>query len=336
MRKLTYQEVKEFVENLGYELISESYISKIKLILKDYKGYYYTIKINNLKSGKTPNKFHKLNIYTIQNIKLWCKINNKPFELVSNEYISNSKKLKWKCLNKDCGEEFNLNWNNISNQNQGCPFCSGHQVCLSNCLATKNPELASEWHYTLNGDLTPYDVTANSHNYVWWQCKDNSKHIWKTSIANRNFRGDGCPECNKSKGEKKIDEVLINKDFIKINQNDFNQLIDKDKYNKNYYIPQKEFNGLIGTGGGLLSYDFNIPKYNLLIEYQGRQHEKYIPGFHKSYDDFLKQLEHDRRKKEYANKHNIRLLEIWYYDFDNIEEILNKELNSLDIMNIAI
>ena len=33
MRKLTYQEVKEFVENLGYELISESYISKIKLIL---------------------------------------------------------------------------------------------------------------------------------------------------------------------------------------------------------------------------------------------------------------------------------------------------------------
>ena len=46
-----------------------------------------------------------------------------------------------------------------------------------------------------------------------------------------------------------------------------------------------------------------------------------------SKEDFERQLEHDRRKKEYAKQNNINLLEIWYYDIDNIEEILINELN---------
>ena len=33
-----------------------------------------------------------------------------------------------------------------------------------------------------------------------------------------------------------------------------------------------------------------------------------------------------KRKRKYANSHNIELLEIWYCDFDNIEKILEKEL----------
>jgi hypothetical protein len=39
-----------------------------------------------------------------------------------------------------------------------------------------------------------------------------------------------------------------------------------------------------------------------------------------------RQQEHDKRKKEYAQQNNINLLEIWYWDFDNIEQILNNEL----------
>lgn len=31
-------------------------------------------------------------------------------------------------------------------------------------------------------------------------------------------------------------------------------------------------------------------------------------------------------KRQYAKDHNIKLLEIWYWDFDNIENILEKEL----------
>lgn len=37
------------------------------------------------------------------------------------------------------------------------------------------------------------------------------------------------------------------------------------------------------------------------------------------------QLTRDNLKREYAKDNNMRLLEIWYWDFDNIEEILSKE-----------
>ncbi len=80
---------------------------------------------------------------------------------------------------------------------------------------------------------------------------------------------------------------------------------------------------------GNLSYDFYLPNYNLLIEYQGEQHEKYTLVFHTSKEDFNKQQEHDKRKKDYAKENEIELLEIWYWDFDNIEEILNKQINNI-------
>ena len=44
------------------------------------------------------------------------------------------------------------------------------------------------------------------------------------------------------------------------------------------------------------------------------------------YCKFKIQKEYDRCKREYAEKNEYRLLEIWYYDFDNIEGILDKEL----------
>ena len=84
---------------------------------------------------------------------------------------------------------------------------------------------------------------------------------------------------------------------------------------------------MVGVNNNLLSYDFYLPDYNMLIECQGIQHEKFTKGLHETEVDFKKQLEHDRRKKEYAKQNNINLLEIWYYDIDNIEEILINELN---------
>ncbi|MBC6695353.1 hypothetical protein H9L25_00980 [Terrisporobacter mayombei] len=121
-------------------------------------------------------------------------------------------------------------------------------------------------------------------------------------------RGQRCKICNSSKGERKI------RDWLEINDMKF--------------IPQKEFEGLVGLRGGNLSYDFYLPKYNLLIEYQGEFHDGTVSKQTK--DEFLRQQEHDKRKVEYAYNHNIKLLEIWYWDFDNIEEILNKEINLLD------
>jgi len=75
----------------------------------------------------------------------------------------------------------------------GCPYCSGQKVCIDNCLATLNPELAKEWHPTKNGKLTPYDVTYGSGAKVWWKCSKG--HEWDVKISDRNH-GNGCPYCS--------------------------------------------------------------------------------------------------------------------------------------------
>ena len=38
-----------------------------------------------------------------------------------------------------------------------------------NDLATKRPDLATEWHPTKNGDLKPTDVAAGSEKKAWWR-----------------------------------------------------------------------------------------------------------------------------------------------------------------------
>lgn len=85
---------------------------------------------------------------------------------------------------------------------------------------------------------------------------------------------------------------------------------------------------------GKLSYDFYLKDYDLLIEIQGLQHYKPVELFGGE-EQFKIQQEHDKRKREYAKSHNIELLEIWYWDKDNIEEILSKKLNINDIKKSA-
>ena len=66
-----------------------------------------------------------------------------------------------------------------------------------NSLAEKNPELAKEWHPTLNGDLTPWDVTRGSGKKVWWLCEKG--HQWEVSVGNRDNSQSRCPYCSNQK-----------------------------------------------------------------------------------------------------------------------------------------
>jgi len=434
-KRLSYEEVVNYVEKLEYILISDYKGVHEKIILKDKLGYFYEITIAGLRQGHKPEKFSKSNSFSLDNIKLflilnkidleyvsgeyinyhsyltfrdkegyyyynkfqiiikyeekskfeksnpyvlrnidlWCTINKKPFRLISTEYKgANNKNLKWKCLLENCGEEFDQSWSHIQN-NVGCNYCKGFKVGLSNCLATKNPELAKEWHPTKNGDLTPYDVTDASNKDIWWQCSKNPKHYWITKVKYRKD-GDGCPYCsgrypteennllndnhslceewNYKKNDKFPNEYTPKSNQLvwwkckecgheweaRINsrngihksccpecrkskgEKECNRIFDLRNI---YYTPQKTFGDLVGVRNGSLSYDFYLSEYNLLIEYQGEMHERFVKGIHKSKKDFDKQLEHDRRKKEYALNNGYNFLEIWYWDYDNIEEILD-------------
>ena len=52
-----------------------------------------------------------------------------------------------------------------------------------NDLAAKAPDVAAQWHSTLNGNLTPEMVTPGSHRRVWWQCP--LGHTWKAFVYSR-------------------------------------------------------------------------------------------------------------------------------------------------------
>lgn len=95
----------------------------------------------------------------------------------------------WKC--KEGHEWFAF----ISNRakGSGCPFCAGRKVLVGyNDLATTKPDLAQEWNYEKNNELTPQMVTKNSNKKVWWKC--NEGHEWEAIINNRQ-KGAGCPYC---------------------------------------------------------------------------------------------------------------------------------------------
>lgn len=94
----------------------------------------------------------------------------------------------------------------------GCPYCSGRKVGQGNSLLEVDPDLALQWDYTKNKDITPRDVTRSSNKVVWWKCE--SGHSWKTTVAHRS-KGRGCPQCYEQRGVKKIHDYLtkINIDF---------------------------------------------------------------------------------------------------------------------------
>ena len=70
----------------------------------------------------------------------------------------------WKCSK---GHEWPAK---IKSRSKGdnCPFCSGKAIIPGeNDLATKSPQLASEWHPTKNGTITPDSISSGSHTKVW-------------------------------------------------------------------------------------------------------------------------------------------------------------------------
>lgn len=133
-----------------------------------------------------------------------------------------------------------------------------------------------------------------------------SKFSTTTPIHNPNF---GIKSSSESKGEIECRRVLRNMFGLPFNK-------DRPNFLRNEV-----------TGGNNLELDCYSPELGLAIEYNGIQHYKYIPYFHKNKEAFLNQKYRDEIKRRMCKDNNVILIEVPYtVKLHNIESYLYEKL----------
>jgi hypothetical protein len=70
----------------------------------------------------------------------------------------------------------------------------------------------------------------------------------------------------------------------------------------------------------------------LAFEYQGVQHYKFWPRFHRSMKDFEDQLQRDREKRELCLRAGVRVVEIPYnIKYDKLEQYIREQLRNMGV-----
>ena len=233
---------------------------------------------------------------------------DKGLELLDNEYKGVKAKYRCRCL-IHTDHYFEVVYDNIKNKRSlGCDICrselySQRKQTSEEVIKHKVESLGLIYHHV------EYTGRYNQGTLIYYICpKHREQGILCKKLSKLNI-GQGCPYCNKSHGERSIEDYLKKKHI--------------------HFTPQKSYEGLVGVGGLPLTYDFYIPAIDTLIEYQGIQHEKPVDLFQKYKDQFAIQQEHDKRKRKYAKHNNINLIEVWYKDFERIPEILDESLGGV-------
>ena len=136
--------------------------------------------------------------------------------------INSNDKAWWKC--SVCVHEWQTSIiHRGGKRHNGCPKCMNKQrfstftkniIIKNGSLAIKNKELAEEFHPTLNGDLTPNDITEKTNKKVWWKCKK-CGYEWKQTPNSRSA-GNGCPCCSGRVPMKGVNDIkALNLPFVK-------------------------------------------------------------------------------------------------------------------------
>lgn len=178
----------------------------------------------------------------------------------------------------------------------GCEKCSYSSGCRKKSIPfAEFLSRARERH----GDLYEYHeesyssikrktmITCRSHG-DWWA--DASSHV----------SGKGCPNCNRSRGELSI------KRWLTENGVEFKE--------------EAMFDGL-----GLMKFDFYLPRHNLLIEFDGKQHFKAMKRFG-GQEGFESLRVRDEKKNRWAWENGYMLMRIPYWMQERIPELLHCQL----------
>lgn len=219
------------------------------------------------------------------------------YELVGDEYnilgtYSNAH-TKVKLKHNECSYEWDVSPNSFLRGSR-CPQCFGNVPKTQEQFEQEVYELVGD-EYIVLGKYTNAKTKIKMR-HTLCGCK---YHVEPTSF----LQGTQCPQCTASRGEQAIREFLQSENIK--------------------FQPEYSFDDLLGVGGGLLRFDFAVfdsDILELLIEYDGIFH------YEQQYDeDGFKTLQiHDERKNQYCKDNDIPLLRIPYWEFDNIEIILEE------------
>ena len=304
-QKMPYELAKIKTEKLGYQLLTtkEEYVkASEKNKIRCPNGHEYEQILNDLFQGhgckkcayKRNGEKQKLNYEYVKN-----KIDELGFILLSNEYYNIDSKIKVKC--KKCGHIFYPTFHNLQ-KGSGCPNCFNKIRGKSSLISYEERlKYVQSFGYDI---ITPKNEYKNADTKVILKC--DKGHLYECKLHDF-YNGNRCPKCNQSKGEVKIKKYL--KD---------NNIFYKEQYKFEDCKAQRK-----------LPFDFYLPDYNLIIEYDGKQHFE-ISSFFGDIDSFIGIKVRDTIKNIYCKKNNINLIRIPYWEYDNIENILNKIINKLD------
>lgn len=210
----------------------------------------------------------------------------KNFDLKpQNVFCRSSTRVWWKC-DKGPDHEWEGTILDRISRTQKCIFCLNQKVSVTNSLSTLFPEIAKEWHPSRNGDLSPDKILAMSGKKVWWQCKRDPKHEWRTEVAARTSSGRECPGClpnPKSKIEIEIAAEL-----------------------KLFFHDIDIFDDQIFINGKKIMPDIKINSIKLIVEYDGWY-------WHKN------RQEKDKEKTKILSNHGWKVIRLREKPLDNLD-----------------
>ena len=371
IRKLTLEEIKIRLKtiNPNVEILSNEYInSKAHLDCKCLiDGFVWKVNWTNLSMGKGCPKCGGSLKLTLEDIVEKLAIINPDIEILSDVYINNQTKLKFKC--KIDHYIWEAKWRAIQT-GTGCPICGQRK----NKLTLKEVKKRLK---EINPNVKIIDTKyLGSKDKILCKCLKDGNEWYSTWEALQS--GKGCPECHRLNIDIVKERLYKSNPSIRIlsdkylgwegslkceclvdghiwfakwynlhngrgcpvcvmsnGEREVKKVLDGIGYTNHcleYIFPE-----LIGEKMLPLRFDFAIfdnDKISHLIEYDGEFHfEKLYEGH-----DFERQKLHDKLKNEYCVKNNIPLIRIPYWEKDNISEILTdificKNLNSKFIIN---
>ena len=148
------------------------------------------------KSGKASST-NNLALNNPEIAKQWHPTKNG--DLTPKQVRSNStKKVWWLCVE---GHEYLHSVNQRTSRTIKCPICSGYRIEQGNSLADKFPDIAAEWDFEKNGDITPDKISARNNKKYWYKCKLN--HSYNSRTADRTTGG-GCPKCTTQSSQPEL------------------------------------------------------------------------------------------------------------------------------------